>query len=183
MRALPFLTAFAAALCLAGAAPGAAAASAMEIETRADAAIERLADAAPEARELMRKATGVLVFPRVIKVGIGVGGEYGEGVLRVNGESVQYYSTASGSFGFQFGAVAKAQFILFMTEQALADFRAAKGWEVGVDGSVTLVKIGTGGSIDTTSGRDPVIGFVLADRGLMYDLSLAGTKITRIERD
>jgi lipid-binding SYLF domain-containing protein len=184
MRVFPFLPALAAALCLATAAPGAFATTATEIETRADAALERLSDAAPEAPELIRKAAGVLIFPRVIKVGvIGVGGEYGEGVLRVGGESVQYYSTASGSLGFQFGAVAKAQFVLFMTDQALADFRAARGWEVGVDGSITLVKIGTGGSIDTTTGRDPVIGFVLADRGLMYDLSLAGTKITPIERE
>ncbi|MEE4361266.1 MAG: YSC84-related protein [Pseudomonadales bacterium] len=159
------------------------AASASELATRADAAIVRLEAAAPEARELMSKASGVLVFPRVIKAGMGIGGEYGEGVLRVGGQPVEYYSTASASIGFQLGAQSKAQFILFMTDQSLADFRAARGWEVGVDGSVTLVKIGTGGSIDTTSATDPVIAFVLADRGLMYDLSLAGTKFTKIVKE
>lgn len=172
------------ALVLPAVAPGGAhAASAVEIDARADAAVERLDKAAPEARTLLKKAKGVLIFPRVIKAGIGVGGEYGEGVLHIGGRPVQYFSTASASIGFQLGAQAKAEFLLFMTDAALADFRRADGWEVGVDGSVTLVKIGAGGSIDSSNVRDPVVGFVLADRGLMYDLSLAGTKISPIQRN
>lgn len=160
----------------------ASAASAVEIDARADAALERLYEQSPEARTLVGRAEGVLIFPRVIKAGIGIGGEYGEGVLRVNGEAVQYYSTAAASIGFQLGAQSKAQILLFMTSDALADFRAADGWEIGVDASVTLVRIGAGGSIDRTTTRAPVIGFVLADRGLMYDLSLSGSKISRIDR-
>lgn len=159
------------------------AASAVEIDARADAALDRLTAAAPEAQTLLDQAAGVLIFPRVIKVGIGVGGEYGEGVLRIDGNATEYFSTAAGSVGFQLGAQAKAQFLLFMTDAALADFRRADGWEVGGDGSVTLLKIGAGGSVNTANVRDPVVGFVLADRGLMYDLSLAGTKISRIIRD
>jgi lipid-binding SYLF domain-containing protein len=159
------------------------AASAPEIDARSDAALERLVDAAPEARRLLERAEGVLIFPRIIKAGMGVGGEYGEGVLRIDGRPVQYYSTAAASIGFQLGAQARAQFLLFMTPEGLADFRRSDGWEIGVDGSVTLVKIGAGGSIDTTNLRSPVVAFVLADRGLMYDLSLAGTKISRITRD
>jgi lipid-binding SYLF domain-containing protein len=168
---------------LAGVQHTATAASAVEIDARADAAVDRLVDAAPEARTLMERAEGVLIFPRVLKAGIGVGGEYGEGVLRIGGDSREYYSTAAASIGFQLGAQAKAQFLLFMTEDALARFRRADGWEVGVDGSVSLVRIGAGGSIDTSNVSAPVVGFVLADRGLMYDLSLAGTKISRIVRD
>ena len=159
------------------------AASAPEIDARADAALDRLRASAPEARRLLERAKGVLIFPRVIKVGIGVGGEYGEGVLRIEGESQHYYSTASGSFGFQLGAQAKAQFLLFMTPEGLRDFRRADGWEVGVDGSVTLIKVGAGASVDTTNIQDPVVAFVLADRGLMYDISLAGTKISPIQRN
>lgn len=171
-------------LCLLGlgAAAGAHAATAAEIEARADSAIERLVTAAPEARRLLDRARAVLIFPRVIKAGIGVGGEYGEGVLRRDGDSIEYYSTAAASIGFQLGAQSKAQFLLFMTDEGLANFRRADGWEVGVDASVSLVKIGAGGSIDTTNFADPVVAFVLADRGLMYDASLAGTKISRIQR-
>lgn len=162
--------------------PAGSAATAAEIDARADGAVERLVKAAPEARRLLDRAEAVLIFPRVLKAGIGVGGEYGEGVLRSGGEAIEYYSTASASIGFQLGAQAKAQFLLFMTEEGLRDFRDADGWEVGVDASVTLVKIGAGGSIDTTNLADPVVAFVLADRGLMYDASLAGTKISRIRR-
>lgn len=160
----------------------AAAASAEEIDARADAALERLYAQTGEAKTLVERAEGVLIFPRVIKAGIGIGGEYGEGVLRIGGEPVQYYSTAAASIGFQLGAQAKAQFLLFMTPEALENFRSKDGWEVGVDGSVTLVRIGVGGSVDTTTAQAPVIGFVLADRGLMYDLSLSGSKISRIAR-
>ncbi len=158
-------------------------ASAAEIEARSDAAMERLLDSAPEARFLLDRAHAVLIFPRVLKAGFGVGGEYGEGVLRKDGESLEYYSTAAASIGFQLGAQAKAQFLLFMNERSLSDFRRADGWEIGVDGSVTLVNIGAGGSLDTTNISDPIVAFVLADRGLMYDLSLAGTKISRVVRD
>jgi lipid-binding SYLF domain-containing protein len=158
------------------------AASAEEIDARSDAVLDRLYEQSPEARTLIQRAEGVLIFPRVIKAGIGIGGEYGEGVLRIGNEVVQYYSTAAASVGFQLGAQSKAQILLFMTPKALADFRAKDGWEVGVDASVTLVRIGAGGSIDSTTTRAPVIGFVLADRGLMYDLSLAGSKISRIDR-
>ncbi len=160
----------------------AAAASAAEIDARSDAVLERLSNQSPEVRALVARAEGVLIFPRVIKAGIGIGGEYGEGVLRIGNEAVQYYNTAAASIGFQLGAQAKAQILLFMTPSALADFRAKDGWEIGVDASVTLVRIGAGGSIDTTTTRAPVIGFVLADRGLMYDLSLSGSKISRIDR-
>ncbi|HSG91607.1 MAG TPA: YSC84-related protein [Pseudomonadales bacterium] len=170
-------------LLVAGLQAPARAASAVEIDARADVALERLTQEVPEASRLLTKAAGVLVFPRVIKAGIGIGGEYGEGVLRIDGRSAGYYSTAAASIGFQLGAQAKAQFLLFMSDAALADFRGSDGWEVGVDGSVTLVKVGAGGSIDSSNLKDPVVGFVLADRGLMYDLSLAGSKISSIQRD
>ncbi|MCC5886170.1 MAG: hypothetical protein JJT88_07005 [Gammaproteobacteria bacterium] len=182
MRMTPQLTAVLLGLALMLPWAAATAASADEINARADAALDRLYGQSPEARPLVARAKGVLIFPRVIKAGIGIGGEYGEGVLRIGGKPVQYYSTAAASIGFQLGAQAKAQILLFMTEEALADFRAKDGWEIGVDGSVTLVRIGVGGSIDTTTTRAPVIGFVLADRGLMYDLSLSGSKISRIDR-
>jgi len=163
-------------------AASAQAATAEEIEARTDAALERLYRQTPAAEALVARANGLLVFPRVIKAGFGIGGEYGEGVLRIDGTSVQYYNTAAASVGLQFGAQARAQFLLFMTDDALKAFQAADGWEIGVDGSVTLIKVGVGGSIDTTTARAPVIAFVLADRGLMYDLSLSGSKISRIQR-
>lgn len=171
-----------AALVLAGLPAVAQAKSAEEIDAQVNASLADFRAQVGGADELMAKAEGVLVFPSVIKAGIGIGGEYGEGALRVGGETVDYYSTAAGSFGLQLGAQSKTVIILFMTDKALADFRNADGWEVGVDGSVALVKVGAGGSINTTNIQDPVIGFVTGQKGLMYNLTLEGSKMTKIER-
>jgi lipid-binding SYLF domain-containing protein len=77
---------------------------------------------------------------------------------------------------------ARTVIILFMTESALASFQRKDGWKVGVDGSVTLVTVGVGGAVDTNSIRKPVIGFILDQKGLMYNLTLEGSKISRISR-
>jgi lipid-binding SYLF domain-containing protein len=122
------------------------------------------------------------VFPTVIKAGIGFGGEYGEGAMLVAAKPVGYYNLVSASFGFQLGAQARSVIIMFMTEDALASFRRKDGWKVGVDGSVALITLGAGGSIDTNQITKPVIGFILDEKGLMYNLTLEGSKISRISR-
>jgi lipid-binding SYLF domain-containing protein len=118
----------------------------------------------------------------VVKAGLGVGGEYGEGALRIDTETVGYYNTVAASVGFQLGAQSKTVILLFMTAEALADFRESNGWEVGVDGSVALVSIGAGGSLDTHTLQQPIIGFVFNNKGLMYNLTLEGSKISEIEK-
>ncbi|MCX4152250.1 MULTISPECIES: YSC84-related protein [Paraburkholderia] len=132
-------------------------------------------------RELVDKANGVLVFPSVIKVGFVAGGEYGEGALRVGGKSGGYYSTVSGSFGLQAGAQSKAVIFLFMTHDALNSFRRSKGWSVGGEGSVALLNVGANGAIDTTTATAPVNAIVLTNAGLMGDVSLSGTKVSRLK--
>ena len=133
-------------------------------------------------RELVADAAAVLVFPTVIKAGIGIGGEYGEGSLLSRGRPTEYYNMASASVGFQLGAQARSIIIVFMTEQALADFKRIDGWKVGVDGSIALINVGVGGSIDTNRIASPVVGFIFDGKGLMYNLTLEGSKITRISR-
>jgi lipid-binding SYLF domain-containing protein len=134
------------------------------------------------AHELLSKASAVLVFPSVFKAGVGVGGEYGEGALLMRGGTVGYYNTISASFGFQLGAQARSVIIVFMTPEALAGFRRVRGWKVGVDGSVALITVGIGGSIDSSKIASPIVGFIFDGKGLMYNLTLEGTKITRISR-
>jgi lipid-binding SYLF domain-containing protein len=133
---------------------------------------------------ILAQASGYLVFPRVIKIGIGIGGETGEGVLRIGGRNVAYYRTMAGSFGLQLGAQAKSIIIAFMTPESLEKFRNSSGWKVGVDGSVALgfPGIGLSKSIDSHNIKDPVVGFVFGSKGLMYNLTLEGTKITKIEK-
>jgi lipid-binding SYLF domain-containing protein len=166
---------------LAGNAPGRAA-DAREINAAVNATLDRFYRQIPGAREVSARATGVLVFPTIIKAGFGVGGEYGEGAMRVGGKTVGYYNTISASFGFQLGAQARSVIIMFMTPEALAGFRRVDGWKVGVDGSVAIIVVGAGGSIDTEKVTSPVVGFILDPKGLMYNLTLEGSKITRISR-
>jgi lipid-binding SYLF domain-containing protein len=158
------------------------AASANVIDVKADDALKRFYSEVGGAKELVSKSYGVLVFPSVIKAGIGIGGEYGEGALRINRKTVDYYSTVAASIGFQLGAQTKTVILLFMTKAALTDFRSSEGWEVGVDGSVALLKVGAGGSLDTTNVKAPVVGVVFGNKGLMYNLTLEGSKMTKIKK-
>jgi len=157
-------------------------ASAEEIDREANAALESFKEQVDGSEVFLTQAAGYLVFPRVIKVGIGVGAETGEGALRVGGETVDYYRTTSGSFGLQLGAQAKSIVIAFMTRESLDKFRNSEGWKVGVDGSVALIDIGAGKSVDTQNIKDPVVGFVFGAKGLMYNLTLEGTKFTKLEK-
>ena len=156
--------------------------SAKEIDVRVDTALERFNNDIKGGKEFLKTAKGVLVFPSVIKAGIGIGGEYGEGALRINGKTVDYYSTAAASIGFQLGAQSKTVIVVFMQDDALKKFRASSGWEAGVDGSVALIELGAGGSIDTTNIKRPIVGFVFGNKGLMYNLTLEGSKYTKIVR-
>ena len=161
---------------------GATAASAKEIDIKTDAALERFYKEVGSGKEFVKNAEGVLVFPSVVKAGFGIGGEYGEGALRIAGKTVEYYSTAAGSIGFQLGVQSKTVILVFLDKGALDRFRNSSGWEAGVDGSVALVIIGAGGSVDTTNVKDPIVGFVMTNKGLMYNLTLEGSKFTKIVR-
>lgn len=158
------------------------AATAREIDVSVDVALERFTSEVKGSKEFLKSAKGVLVFPQVIKAGFVVGGEYGEGALRIGGKSVDYYSTVAGSFGLQLGAQAKTIILVFMQGEALDNFRKSDGWEVGVDGSVALVTIGAGGSIDTTNIKSPIVAFVFGQKGLMFNLTLEGSKFTKLKR-
>jgi lipid-binding SYLF domain-containing protein len=164
------------------AAQSASSATAMELNAYANETLQKLYADSPAAKQLSAQARAVLVFPRVWKGGIGIGAEGGEGVLRVGGKSVDYYQLAGGSFGFQLGLQRKAVVILFMEPAALKKFRDSEGWKAGVDGSVAIASLGAGASVDTTTGQKPIIGFVTSNKGLMYNLSLEGTKITRVRK-
>lgn len=153
------------------------------LDAKIDQAIEEFYEHTSAGKRLAEDAAGMLVFPSVGKAGLGVGGEYGEGALFVKGKRADYYSTASASIGFQIGVQSRSQIILFLEKDALKKFRRSEGWEVGVDGSVAIADIGAGGEIDSKTVNEPVVGFVFGNKGLMYNLSLEGSKITKIYKD
>lgn len=156
--------------------------SAREIDASVDTALSRFEREVPGAKSLLKQSKGVLVFPSVIKAGIGIGGEYGVGSLLIRGnKQKEYYNTISGSIGFQLGGQARSVYMLFMDSQALDNFRRSDGWKAGVDGSVALIQLGADGSVDTTKTNQPIIAFVLGQKGLMYNLTLEGSKFNRIQ--
>lgn len=134
------------------------------------------------AEVFLNQAAGYLVFPRVIKVGLGFGAETGEGALIEGGKTTAYYRTTAGSFGLQAGAQAKSVVIAFMTQEALSKFKNSSGWKAGVDGSVAIVDLGVGKTIDTDNVKDPVVGFIFGSKGLMYNLTLEGSKFTKLDK-
>jgi lipid-binding SYLF domain-containing protein len=151
------------------------------IDADSAATLNSLYRQAKGSRELVTKAKGVLVFPSVLTAGFMVGGSYGEGELRIGNQPDGYYKTMTGSFGFQAGAQSKAIIFLFMTQEALDHFRQGNGWTAGVDANVAVLTIGADGSVDTETAKAPVIGFVMTNGGLMFNISLQGTKVSRLD--
>jgi lipid-binding SYLF domain-containing protein len=158
------------------------AASKEEIDIEVAASLEKFKGEVLGAEKFLEKAEGVLVFPDVVKAGFGIGGEYGEGALLIKDKTVDYYNTAAASIGFQFGAQFKTVMLIFLKKDALDKFRNSSGWEAGVDGSVALVKLGVGKDINSINFEDPIVGFVFSNKGLMYNLTLEGSKMTRMDK-
>ena len=152
-----------------------------EIDAGADATLATLYSQVSGSRELAAKARGILVFPKIYAAGLGFGGEYGEGALKVNGASVGYYRTSSVTWGFQAGAQSKALIMMFMTQEALDKFRASNGWTAGADASVAVIKTGAQGTIDLASATAPVSAFALTNAGLMAGVTIDGTKVTKLD--
>jgi len=152
-----------------------------QIDAGVDGALNRLYGSVDGAQDLANRAQGVLVFPRVISAAIGIGGEYGEGALRSQGSTVGYYKTTMASIGASLGGQSKAVIIMFMTPDAYTKFRNSSGWTAGADAGVALAKVGANGKLDTNTAQQPVIGFVQTNSGLMFDVSINGAKISKLD--
>jgi lipid-binding SYLF domain-containing protein len=136
----------------------------------------------PHHRALSDRAAGMLVFPRVTKGGAGIAGEYGEGVLQVKGQTVDYYSVGGGSIGLTLGLASHSEIIMFMTPQALDKFTHSKGWTIGADAAVAVLSKGAVDQYDSETAKKPILGFVFNEQGLLGDLSLEGSKITKLDK-
>jgi lipid-binding SYLF domain-containing protein len=158
------------------------AASAVELDRDADSALMKLYEKTPAASELAKVAKGILVFPSIIKGGFIIGGQYGEGVLRMDGKTAGYYNTAAASYGLQAGAQSFGYALFFITDKALDYLKNSEGWEIGVGPSVVIVDEGVAKSLSTTTAKSDIYAFFFDQKGLMAGLGLQGSKITRIEK-
>jgi len=145
------------------------AATAEAIDAAANRTLDQFKNKFAGAPTILRDARGVLVFPEIIQAGVGIGGAYGEGVLRVGGTTAGYYSLTTGSVGIQFGAQRKSVIVAFLTDQALREFRAKAQrdgyWKAGVDGSLVIVDVG-GQASSNPAPNVPIVGYVFDQKRL-----------------
>jgi lipid-binding SYLF domain-containing protein len=156
-------------------------ASMADIDAGATQTLDHFTSQSEQHRDLAQKASAILVFPRITKAGVGVGGEFGEGVLQVGGRNVGYYKVTGGSIGATLGAARYHEVILFMTDAARDHFMNSRDWSVGADANVAVVRKGAGGEYDTETLRKPVLAFVFSEKGLLGDVSLQGAKISKVQ--
>ncbi|HTP65392.1 MAG TPA: lipid-binding SYLF domain-containing protein [Geobacteraceae bacterium] len=156
------------------------AASRAEIDRDATFALQKLYDGTPLARMLADKARGILIFPSIVKGGLIIGGQYGDGALRVGGATTGYYRSVALSYGLQAGVQAFGYALFFMNDKALNYLKKSKGWEIGVGPSIVIVDKGAAKALTTTTAKDDIYAFFFDQKGLMAGLGLQGTKITRI---
>ena len=142
--------------------------------------MQNLYAAQPKARNLGNKAKAILVFPKIIKAGLLIGGQSGDGALRMGGKTVGYYNLSAASFGLQAGGQTFSYALFFMTDSALDYLQKSDGWAIGSGPSVVVVDKGAAASMTSTSITQDVYAVPFGQRGLMAGLGLEGSKITHI---
>lgn len=152
------------------------------LDQEARAALKSLYQKTPAAQALGAQAKGILVFPRIVKAGLIVGGQGGDGVLIKKGKTVRYYNTGGLSVGLQAGAQTFGYALFFMSDAALKYLESSKGWEIGVGPSVVVVDAGMATALTTTTAKDDIYAFFFDQKGLMAGMGLQGTKITQLDR-
>jgi len=155
--------------------------STAQINREAKAALAKLYREVPGAKELGKAAKAILVFPNIVKGGLILGGQYGEGALRQGSKTTGYYRLTAASYGLQAGAQSFGYALLFMNDAALKYLKNSDGWEVGVGPSVVVMDEGMARSLTTTTAKDDIYAFVFGQKGLMAGLGIQGSKITRIQ--
>lgn len=150
------------------------------IERRVDITRDYLLSTYPSAAQMVQAARGVLYMPLVTEVALGPGGSYGEGALRVNDQTVDYYSAAQATVGVQAGAQQYAHALIFNSDDALAAFRASPGWVAGADAFYALPTGGLSVGIDTLMMQYPIVAMIFGQAGLMAGAAIEGTKYTRV---
>jgi len=156
---------------------------AKKLDQKVTTALAQLLAKNKAAKSLSTAAKGVLIFPEVKKAGFVIGGQYGEGALRVKGKTEAYYKTTAASFGLQIGGQKFGYVMFFMKQDALDYLRKSKGWEIGAGPTFVVVDEGAAASLTNATARDDVYVFFFNQKGLMAGLNIEGSKITKFDPD
>jgi len=135
----------------------------------------------PAAKSLSGSATAVLVFPKITKAGLGIGGQYGDGVLLKSGKVAGFYNTSGASYRLQAGAQQFGYAMFLMNDKAISALGANDGFEVGVGPSIVVMDEGKAKTLTTTTAKDDIYAFTFGQKGLMGGVGLQGNKITRLK--
>ena len=157
-----------------------ASAASQKLDKECNAAVAKFLKEVEGGQSFLNKVKGYLVFPKITKAGFMIGGSYGEGALRVDGQTKHYYSVTSASFGFQAGAQQHSMIIAFLSEASLNNFIKSNGWEAGIDGSIAVIDKGISKDITSISYEKPIVAFIYGEKGLMGSLSIEGNKFQKI---
>lgn len=157
------------------------AASMDALHADSSASLNSLYEKDKAASAISRNAYAVLVFPSIVKAGLGVGGAYGQGELRRNGATVDRYSSFTGSWGLQAGAQSYSYVVFLMNKDSVDYLNRSDGWEVGVGPTIVVVDSGKSANLSTTTLQDDAYAFIYDQQGLMAGVSIEGTKITRLK--
>jgi lipid-binding SYLF domain-containing protein len=156
--------------------------TAQEIDSKVDIALQQLYSSTPAAKDLAKIAKGILVFPDIVKGGLIIGGQYGEGALRVNGKTTGYYSSVAASYGLQAGVEKFGYALFFIADSGLEYLKKSEGWEIGVGPTLVVVDEGVAKSLSTTTAQSDIYAFFFSQQGLMAGIGIQGSKITRIDK-
>lgn len=156
------------------------AATSAEINRDVDSALQSLYRTTPAAKNIAEIAKGILVFPNIVKGGLIIGGQYGEGALREGGKTIDYYRTVAASYGLQAGAQTFGYALFFIDDASLEYLKKSKGWELGVGPSIVVVDSGAAASLTTSTLKSGIYAFIFKQKGLMAGIGIQGSKITKI---
>lgn len=152
-----------------------------EIKEKVKASIETFKKDVEGGKDFLPQVEGYLVMPSIVKGGMFIAVEYGEGALIVDNKIKAYYSLTSGSMGMQFGAKEYDLIIAFVSKASLKEFMSGDGWEADADSSIVLSDWKKQEDISTVTHDKPIIAFMYNTKGAMAGISISGKKFERIK--
>ncbi|HSU75556.1 MAG TPA: lipid-binding SYLF domain-containing protein [Burkholderiales bacterium] len=156
-------------------------AAAQALDKDASAALNALYKSTPAAKALGAKAKAILVFPDIKKAAVLIGGQTGQGAMFVDGKVVGHYRADGVLAGLELGAQSFAYVMFFMSDKALQNLHASKGFELGTDPNIVIVDAGAAKNISTTTAQADVYSYIFGQKGIMGGISVEGLKITRLD--
>lgn len=126
----------------------------------------------PGIRRFFDQSVGYAVLPKIFKGALLLGGAYGRGLVYENDRMTGYANMSQASLGFSFGGEFFREIIFFRTPADIAKFKLS---EFTLSAQATAVVL-TAGAAAKADYKDGMAVFVLADAGLMVDVSIGGQK-------